>query len=96
MDDLREPLKSCCKKLRLSANLAERAMTVTGDTHPEYLYNLFTKEIEYRHRARIEKLLNSAGFPKRYGVEQFKTDEIDFPEDVTVVSQILCKLQTEV
>ncbi len=83
MDDLREPIGSCCKKLRLSTNLADRAMTVTGKTHQEYLYNLFSQEIEYRHQARIGKLLNSAGFPRRYTREAFKTDEIDFPEGVT-------------
>lgn len=86
MDELYESILTCCKRLRLSVNLAEQAMTVTGDTHQEYLYNLFTKEIEYRHNARIAKLLNSAGFPKRYAVEQFKTDEIDFPENVTFES----------
>ena len=86
MDDLREPIMACCKRLRLSSNLADRAMTVTGETHQEYLYNLFTKEIEYRQQTRIKNLLNSAGFPKRYAVEDFKTDEIDFPEGITLES----------
>lgn len=86
MDDLRTPLVACCKKLRLSSSLAERAMTTTGGTHQEYLYNLFTKEIEYRQQARIKNLLNAAGFPKRYSVDDFKTDEIDFPENVTLNS----------
>ncbi len=86
MDDFRESLIACCKKLRLSSTLADRAMTATGETHQEYLYNLFTKEIEYRQQARIKNLLNSAGFPKRYSVDDFKTDEIDFPDDVTLES----------
>ena len=86
MDDFREPIMACCKRLRLSSNLADHAMTVTGETHQEYLYNLFTREIEYRQQTRVKNLLNSAGFPRRYAVEDFKTDEIDFPEGVTLDS----------
>lgn len=86
MSDLHEEISARCKKLRLSSNLAEKAMTLTADSNQEYLYLLLEDEIEHRHKTRITKLLNTAGFPKMYAVEQFKTDEIVFPEDVTFES----------
>lgn len=86
MDDLRASIGACCKKLKLSANLADMAMTVSGESNQEYLLSLFQKEIEYRHTNRISKLLNTAGFPKRYAVEAFKTDELQFPEGVSLAS----------
>ena len=46
MDDIRNAIAGCCKQLRLSSNLADRAMTQEGDTNQEYLYHLFEKEIE--------------------------------------------------
>ena len=58
-------------------------MTLEGNTNQEYLYNLLAKEVTYRRERRISKLLNTAGFPKLYKREQFRTDEIDFPEGVT-------------
>ena len=86
MDELYTSIAGCCKKLRLSSNLADMAMSITGESNQEYLYNLFLNEIEYRHKARVAKLINTAGFPKIYAVEQFKSDEIDFPEGTSLDS----------
>lgn len=86
MDEMREALAGCCKQLRLSATLADRAMVQEGNTNQDYLYNLLMDEIEYRRITRITKLKNSAGFPRRYKPEQFVTDEIDFPDGVTFES----------
>lgn len=80
MDDIRELISSCCKQLRLSSNLAERAMSQNGTSNQEYLYYLLTDEIKYRRERRIMQMLNTAGFPKIYTKDQFRTDEIDFPE----------------
>ncbi len=86
MDDMREALAECCKKLRLSASLANRAMTLTGESNQEFLLNLLTSEIENRETARVARNMNMAGFPCRYRVEQYRTDEIDFPEGVSFES----------
>ena len=82
MDDLQKQIAACCKRLRLSATLAERAMAQEGDTHQEYLYYLLKNEIECRRQARLTKYLNAAGFPRRYTPDQYRTDEIDFPDGV--------------
>ena len=42
MDDYRDAIASCCRQLRLSANLADNAFAIQGESHPEYLYNLLS------------------------------------------------------
>ncbi len=79
MPDLKEAISQCCKQLKLSANLAERAMSQEGATNQEYLHSLLSNEVAYRKERRIAKLLNTAGFPRTYERGQFRTDEIDFP-----------------
>ena len=86
MYELREAIALCCKQLKLSANLADQAMTQEGGSNQEYLYNLLNNEVAYRRERRIAKLLNTAGFPKLYTKGQFRTDEIDFPEGVSLDS----------
>ncbi|MBO5569857.1 MAG: ATP-binding protein [Clostridia bacterium] len=86
MDDMKEALAECCKKLRLSASLASRAMTQQGENNQEFLLNLLTSEIANREAARIARNMNMAGFPCRYRVEQYRTDEIDFPDGVSFES----------
>ena len=86
MADLKESIALCCRQLKISANFAERAMSQEGDTNQGYLYNLLSNEIAYRTDRRKAKLLNTAGFPKMYMREQFRTDEIDFPAGVSLDS----------
>lgn len=86
MVELKEGIETCCKQLKLSANLAERAMSQKGETNQEYLYHLLQNEVAYRKERRLTKHLNTAGFPKIYQQEQFRTDEIDFPEDTSLES----------
>lgn len=83
MPDIEKAIAACCKQLRLSSNLAEQAMIQKGETSQEYLLNLLNNEIEYRQACRRTKRLNTAGFPRRYEVKEFRTDEIDFPEGVS-------------
>lgn len=77
---------SFISELFLKDNFAERAMTQKGETNQEYLYNLLKNEVTYRTERRKTKLLNTAGFPKMYTKEQFRTDEIDFPSGVSLAS----------
>ena len=86
MADLKESIALCCKQLKISSNFAERAMSQEGETNQEYLYNLLSNEVTYRTERRKTKLLNTAGFPKMYTPEQFRTDEIDFPSGVSLES----------
>lgn len=86
MANIEKNIADCCKQLRLSSNFSGQAMTQKGDTPQEYLLNLLTNEIEYRLMKRKSKYLNTAGFPRRYNVDEFRTDEIDFPDGVNLDS----------
>lgn len=83
MDDYRELIAGCCKKLRLSANIADNAMVQTGESNQEYLYNLLSEEIRYRQAARVAKLINTAGFPIQHDLASFRPGEVQFPTGVT-------------
>lgn len=88
MVDIEKSIADCCKQLRLSSNFSGQAMTQKGDTPQKYLLNLLTNEIEYRLIKRKNKYLNTAGFPHRYNVDEFRTNEIDFPDGVNLDSLI--------
>lgn len=59
---LNSEIEQCCKRLKLSQNLAEQAQTIEGDSHQEYLYKLLKAELEHRDEVRKNKLISSAGF----------------------------------
>ena len=82
MDKITE-LADMCRQLRLSRGLAERAMTQEGSTHQEYLINLFRAELKARREQRIEKCRHSAGFPYEESFNDFRTDEIEFPDTLS-------------
>lgn len=84
MSDYKAEIAGCCRKLRLSSNLADRAITTTGETNQEYLYRLLFSEIEYRDKVRISKLMSTAGFPVSCTFSQFRADEVQLPSDVTI------------
>lgn len=84
MPETEQSIAACCKQLRLSSNFVSQAMKQEGETPQDYLLNLLSNEIEYRTEKRKAKYINSAGFPRRYAREQFRTDEIDFPEGINL------------
>jgi len=84
MDDYRNKIAECCKRLRLSSSLADRALITEGSSHQEYIYKLFTSELDYRQKQRVTKLTNTAGFPQRYKFDQFRDDEVEFQPDVNL------------
>lgn len=81
-----EELIACCKKLKLSRNLAEMAQTTDGQTHQEYLYKLLCVELKNRDQGRTAKLINSAGFYSIKTFDMIRFDEITFPSDLTLES----------
>lgn len=48
MDNLNQAIALFCKELKLSSNLAERAMSQGGSTNQEYLYEPLKNEVKYR------------------------------------------------
>ncbi len=83
---LEEEIINCCKKLKLSRNLADMAQTTDGQTHQEYLYKLLTAELKNRQQGRAAKLINSAGFYSIKTFDGIRFDEITLPSDLTLES----------
>lgn len=85
-NSFQEEIAACCRQLRLSSNLAERAMTTDGGSNQEFLCQLLKDEIKYRRERRIRNLVNAAGFPKPYDFSQFRDDEVEFQSGCSVQS----------
>lgn len=83
---LEDKIIDCCKKLKLSRNLADMAQTTEGESHQEYLYKLLSAELKNREQGRVAKLINSAGFYSIKTFEGFRFDEITIPSDLTLES----------
>jgi len=73
----------CCKKLKLSRNLADMAQITEGGSHQEYLYKLLSAELKNREDGRTVKLINTAGFYSIKTFEEFRFDEVTIPSDLT-------------
>ncbi|MGI6330960.1 MAG: IS21-like element helper ATPase IstB [Zhaonellaceae bacterium] len=80
---LEDKIIDCCKKLKLSRNLADMAQTMEGESHQEYLYKLLSAELKNREQGRVAKLINNAGFYSIKTFEGFRFDEITLPSDLT-------------
>lgn len=79
-------IRECCKKLRISSNMADRAVAHGNEAQLEFLYRLLNDELASRQRARVEKLVNTAGFPRRYVFDQFEATEVQFPSSINCES----------
>jgi len=84
--DYKEEIAKCCKKLKLSSNLAEMAMKMEGDTHQEYVYKLFEQELENRDIVRMAKLTKAAGFPVEQKFDDFRFNEVKLQSETTIDS----------
>ena len=81
---MREALLECCRQLRLSAKLAENAMTATGATNQEYLLEVLRAEIEYRSIKRRNLYLKKAGFDNIKTFKGYDFEDITLPSDITM------------
>jgi DNA replication protein DnaC len=68
-----------CKKMRLSRNLAERALEIDACDNLDFLMRLFTEELSYREARRSEGFVKAAGFYSAQTLDGYITDDIQFP-----------------
>ncbi|MGB4660604.1 MAG: IS21-like element helper ATPase IstB [Mobilitalea sp.] len=80
---LNEEIISCCKKLKLSRNLADMAQQTEGATNQEYLYKLLSLELKNREQSRVSTLINTAGFYSIKMFDSFRFDEVTLPSGLT-------------
>lgn len=80
---LKNELVECCKKLRLSSNLAENSDLHHEGTFQEYLLELLRMEIRHRDQGRRDRLVKAAGFYNIKLYNDFRFDEVKLPAEVT-------------
>ena len=80
---LKDELLACCKKLRLSRNLADNSELVEADSREEYLLSLLKLEIGHREKGRRDRLIKAAGFTSWKTFDGFRFDDVKLPSGVT-------------
>jgi len=74
-----------CRKLRLGGSgLIQRAKDIVADNHLEFLFKLFTAEIEERERNRRNAYIKAARFDLLKTFEMYTFEDIKIPRTTTV------------
>ena len=82
-EGIKGELLSCCKRLKLSRNLADNSELVEAETREEYLLSLLKLEVEHREKSRKARLLKAAGFYSLKTFDDYRFDEVKLPAGVT-------------
>lgn len=81
---MKDQILECCKQLRLSATLADNAMTAAGATNQDYLLEVLKAEIQYRNIKRRNLYLKKAGFDNIKTFQDYDFEDITMPSGITV------------
>lgn len=81
MNNTRETIAQLCKSMKLSARMADNAMTITGRTNQEYLINLFQNEVNCRRKSTATKRMTDARFPYEESFDEFDPHELVFSDE---------------
>jgi hypothetical protein len=83
---MKADIAECCKRLRLSRNIAAICDEVDAENHQEYLLNVLKSEILYRQDKRTDRLIKQAGFYSLKTFDGYSFDDIRLPSELTVSS----------
>ena len=81
---MKTEIAECCRRLRLSKNIAEISDQVEADTYQEYLLKILRQEVAYRETTRKNRLVKQAGFYSVKTFEGYCFDEIRLPTELSV------------
>lgn len=81
---MKTKIAECCRRLRLSKNIAEISDQVEADTYQEYLLKILRQEVAYRETTRKNRLVKQAGFYSVKTFEGYCFDEIRLPTELSV------------
>lgn len=84
MKAVKAEIAECCKRLRLSRNIAAVCDQMEADSHQEYLLKTLQHELAYRQTARRNRLIKQAGFYSLKTFDGYSFDEIRFPSELSV------------
>jgi DNA replication protein DnaC len=83
-------LSEVCKKLKFSTALVVKAKKIKADTHLEFLFKLFSSEVEERERKRRNAYMKAAKFDIIKTFEKYTFEDIKFPASLTADDIIDC------
>jgi DNA replication protein DnaC len=81
--ETRNEIAACCKRLRLSQNLATNIDGIESEDREQFLLTLLRKEIEHRDEARKARNLKQAGFYTLKSFDDYRFDDITLPTGLT-------------
>ena len=81
---MKTEIAECCRRLRLSRNIAEISAQVEADNYQEYLLKILKQEVAYRETTRKNRLVKQAGFYSLKTFEGYCFDEIRLPTELSV------------
>jgi len=81
---MKTEIAECCRRLRLSKNIAEISDQVEADTYQEYLLQILRQEVAYRETTRKNRLVKQAGFYNVKTFEGYCFDDIRLPTELSV------------
>ena len=76
-------LIEACKKLKLGSGFVERAKKIKAQTHPAFLLELLSGELEERDRKRRNSYLKNAKFDILKRFEKYSFEDIKFPKNLS-------------
>jgi DNA replication protein DnaC len=76
-------LRDVCKKLKFGQNMVENAKKISADTHPEFLLQLLTRELEDRDIKRRNSYIKAAKFDIEKTFEKYTFEDIKFPNGLS-------------
>lgn len=82
-NEMKDELLACCKRLKLSRNLADNSELVEAEDRVEYLLRLLKLEVEHREKSRKDRLLKAAGFLSWKTFDGYRFDDVKLPSGVT-------------
>lgn len=81
---MKQAIAECCKRLRLSRNIAEISDHVEAESPQAYLLEILRQELAYRETARRARLLKQAGFYTVKTFDEYCFDEIRMPSGLDI------------
>lgn len=81
---MKDQIYECCKGLRLSTTFADNALSMSGDSHQEYLLKVLRAELDYRNNKRKKLHLKQAGFDQIKTFEDYDFRNIVIPNTITM------------
>ena len=81
---IKDKIAACCKKLKLSQNIAEKYDSIEAKDRYEFLLKVLEDEIHYREIKRVNRLIKQAKFYTLKTFEGYIFDEIKLPAELTI------------